>query len=111
MKSLLDYILIKSKDCNSRKSGVPISGIRISIENSHIKRCMINNREIDEEKTYHVLTTDYLASGGDNMIFFKDCKQYSTELLLRNVISQYIENIGYNNIKIDAQLDGRIEFN
>ena len=111
MKSLLDYILIKSKDCNSRKSGVPISGIRISIENNHIKRCMINNREIDEEKTYHVLTTDYLASGGDNMIFFKDCKQYSTELLLRNVISKYIENIGYNNIKIDAQLDGRIEFN
>ena len=111
MQSLLDFILKKSNECISRKSGVPVSGIRISIEKSNIKRCMINNREIEKNKTYYVLTTDYLASGGDNMTFFKECKQHTTGLLLRNVISDYIENIGHNNIKIDAQLDGRIEFN
>ena len=42
---------------------------------------MINNREIEEDKTYYVLTTDYLASGGDNMLFFKDCKQNSQSMI------------------------------
>ena len=111
MKLLLKYILERSKDCSSRKSGVPVSGIRISIQENIIKRCMINNRELESKKTYHVLTTDYLASGGDNMLFFEDCKQFPTGILLRNIISEYIKNIGSNNIKIDAQLDGRIEFN
>ncbi|RPG80178.1 MAG: hypothetical protein CBC95_002835, partial [Crocinitomicaceae bacterium TMED135] len=94
----------------SRKSGVPVSGIMMKISSEKINRCFINTKVFDSAKKYKVLTTNYLASGGDQMDFFKDCKLiYNTELLLRDVIINYIEEIGKNNIKLNAQLDGRIQ--
>ena len=110
MDSLLNYIKIKSLYNGSRKSGVPLSGIRMKISGEKINRCFINTKIFDASKKYKVLTTNYLANGGDQMGFFKDCKLvYNTELLLRDVIIKYIEETGKNNIKLNAQLDGRIQ--
>ena len=107
MDSLLNYILNKSLNNN----GVPISGLRINIVNNKIYRCLINTKEISKDKTYHVLTTDYLSNGGDNMFFLKDCKKYNTGILLRDAIINYIKSLSYNNINIDAQIDGRVQIN
>jgi hypothetical protein len=64
----------------------------------------------DPLKTYKILTTNYLASGGDDMVFFKNCRiLLNTKLLLRDVIIRYIEELGKNNIKINAQFDGRVQ--
>jgi hypothetical protein len=64
----------------------------------------------DPLKTYKILTTNYLASGGDDMVFLKNCKTLlNTKLLLRDVIIRYIEELGKNNIKINAQFDGRVQ--
>ena len=110
MMRLINYIHEKSFYNGSRKSGVPVSGIMMKISSEKINRCFINTKVFDSAKKYKVLTTNYLASGGDQMDFFKDCKLiYNTELLLRDVIINYIEEIGKNNIKLNAQLDGRIQ--
>jgi 2',3'-cyclic-nucleotide 2'-phosphodiesterase (5'-nucleotidase family) len=110
MKDLINYIKDKSTTNISRKSGVPLSGIRLKISGDKVNRCMINNKTYDPLKTYKVLTTNYLAAGGDNMYFFKNCKNIlNTKLLLRDLIIRYIEELGMNNIKINAQLDGRVQ--
>ena len=110
MNDLINYIKYKSTSNISRKSGVPISGLRLKISGDKINRCMINTRIYDPLKTYKVLTTNYLANGGDNMVFFKNCSPLlNTKLLLRDVIIRYIEELGKNNIKINAQLDGRVQ--
>ena len=110
MNDLINYIKEKSTTNISRKSGVPLSGIRVKISGDKVSRCMINNQTYDPLKTYKVLTTNYLASGGDNMDFFKNCKtMFNTKLLLRDVIIKYIEELGENNIKINTQFDGRVQ--
>ena len=110
MNDLIKYIKDKSISNISRKSGVPLSGIRLKIIKDKVNRCMISNKIYDPLKTYKVLTTNYLASGGDDMFFFKNCKTLlNTKLLLRDVIIKYIEELGDNNIKINAQFDGRIQ--
>ena len=110
MNDLIKYIKDKSISNISRKSGVPLSGIRLKIIKDKVNRCMISNKIYDPLKTYKVLTTNYLASGGDDMFFFKNCKTLlNTKLLLRDVIIKYIEELGNNNIKINAQFDGRIQ--
>ncbi|MDB9990046.1 5'-nucleotidase C-terminal domain-containing protein [Flavobacteriales bacterium] len=110
MNDLINYIKEKSTNNISRKSGVPLSGIRLKISGDKVSRCMINNQMYDPLKTYKVLTTNYLASGGDNMDFFKNCKtMFNTKLLLRDVIIKYIEELGENNIKINTQFDGRVQ--
>lgn len=56
------------------------------------------------------LTPNFLASGGDQMDFFKECNLiFNTEFLLRDVIIKYIEELGKSNIQINAQLDGRVQ--
>ena len=110
MNDLINYIKEKSTTNISRKSGVPLSGIRLKISGDKVSRCMINNQMYDTLKTYKVLTTNYLASGGDDMDFFKNCKtMFNTKLLLRDVIIKYIEELGENNIKINTQFDGRVQ--
>lgn len=110
MNDLIKYIKDKSISNISRKSGVPLSGIRLKIIKDKVNRCMISNKIYDPLKTYKVLTTNYLASGGDDMFFFKNCKTLlNTKLLLRDLIIKYIEELGNNNIKINAQFDGRIQ--
>ena len=106
MNDLINYIKDKSTSNISRKSGVPISGLRLKISGDKINRCMINTRIYDPLKTYKVLTTNYLANGGDNMVFLKNCTTLmNTKLLLRDVIIRYIEELAKNNIKINAQLE------
>lgn len=110
MNDLINYIKEKSTTNISRKSGVPLSGIRVKISGDKVSRCMINNQMYDPLKTYKVLTTNYLASGGDDMDFLKNCKTiFNTKLLLRDVIIKYIEELGENNIKINTQFDGRVQ--
>lgn len=110
MNDLIKYIKDKSTTNISRKSGVPLSGIRLKISGDKVTRCMISNKMYDPLKTYKVLTTNYLASGGDDMVFLKNCKTLlNTKLLLRDVIIRYIEELGKNNIKINAQFDGRVQ--
>tara|TARA_Y100000589_G_C27149999_1_gene628532 strand:+ start:417 stop:1202 length:786 start_codon:yes stop_codon:yes gene_type:complete len=110
LNELLDFIIKKSYQNQSRKAGVPVSGIRLKISNNKITRCFVNTKELDLNNNYYVLTTDYLANGGDHMDFFKNCKEkIPTGILLRDAIIHYIEMINKNNTKVDAALDGRIE--
>lgn len=110
LNKLINFIIEKSYESNSRKAGVPVSGIRLRISNNKITRGFINLNEIDNSKSYTVLTTDYLANGGDHMDFFKSCKNKTpTGILLRDAIINYIKIINKTNTKVDAALDGRIE--
>ena len=94
----------------SRKSGVPVSGLRIKrFSENKISRCMINNTAFSSDQTYYVLTTDYLAKGGEEMSFFKEAVQYiNTGVLLRDAIINYIIEINKSDIKVEAKYDGRI---
>lgn len=112
MLKLLNYIQEKSLSSHQRKSGVPLSGMRIKLTGDKINRCFINTKEFNPGNKYKILTTNYLANGGDGMSFLKDCKiLFNTKLLLRDVIISYVREIGDNNIKVNAQLDGRIQIN
>ena len=112
IKELLKYVREKSSMGKSRKSGVPVSGLRMKISENKITRCMINNSAYNSDQSYYVLTTDYLAKGGDDMEFFKHASEYfNTGVLLRDAIINYISEINKTGIKVEAKFDGRIQIN
>ena len=112
MEKLLEYIKQRSFYNSSRKSGVPLSGIRMKISGDKISRCFINVKEFNSNNKYKILTTNYLANGGDGMNFLKDCPMiWNTQLLLRDVMIDYIRKTGDDNINLNAELDGRIQIN
>jgi len=64
----------------------------------------IKGKPFDENKTYQVATSSYLADGGDNMGFFKDgLKVEDLNYFIRNAMIDYF-------IKVDtltAEVDDR----
>ncbi len=71
---------------------------------------MLNSKPIDENKIYHVITTDYLSGGGDNMTFFQEASIKETNLKLRDFIIRYIQNETKSGRISNSQLDERMKY-
>ena len=94
---LLDYIC--------KRGGEPFSGISIIMdkEGNVLSNSWPVNFENNEK--VKVITSDYLANGGDKMSFFQNKKQYKVGLKLRDAIIDHCNK----NDTIIATLDGRIK--
>tara|TARA_B100000768_G_scaffold90084_1_gene84480 strand:- start:958 stop:1668 length:711 start_codon:yes stop_codon:yes gene_type:complete len=94
---LLDYIC--------KRDGEPFSGINITMNK---EGNVINNTwpvNFENNEKVKVLTSDYLANGGDKMSFFQNKEQYKLGLKLRDAIIDHCEK----NDTIISRLDGRIK--
>ena len=94
---LLNYI--------TKRGGEPFSGISITMDE---KGNIINNSwpvDFDNGKKLKVITSDYLANGGDKMSFFKEKKQIKVGIKLRDAIIDYCSKTD----TIDVRLDERIK--
>ena len=93
---LLNYIAIRG--------GEPFSGISIVINND--RNIISNSWPVNFEKgeKVKVLTSDYLANGGDNMQFFQNKKQSKIGLKLRDAIIDYCIKQDTINIIIDDRI-------
>ncbi|UMB53898.1 5'-nucleotidase C-terminal domain-containing protein [Lutibacter sp. A64] len=64
----------------------------------------INNKPLENDKTYFVLTSDYLQNGGDSMNFFKNPVSITNiDYKLRNAIIDYFKETD----TLKTNLDGR----
>jgi len=87
------------------KRAHPIAGLTIKLDNDFkLIEALVNGKPIEDGKTYHVVTSDYLQNGGDRMNFFKD--PITLEILdykIRNAMIDYFKSVD----TIPARLDGR----
>jgi 2',3'-cyclic-nucleotide 2'-phosphodiesterase (5'-nucleotidase family) len=89
--------------------GMPISGARLTIKDNQPIEITIHDQAFDINRNYKVLTSDYLAGGGDSMEFFLQSINY--ELLgirVRDAIIEHMQNMHRRGEKISAANDGRI---
>ncbi|MBL7928146.1 MAG: 5'-nucleotidase C-terminal domain-containing protein [Bacteroidia bacterium] len=87
------------------KGGVPVSGIRIILNKDEKPQATVQDKPFDTTRDYVILTSDYLAGGGDQYDFLKNRKEYlQTGLLMRDAIINHCRKAG----KISSQLDNRI---
>ena len=89
--------------------GMPVSGITLTIKDNEPHEVLIDGNEFDINRSYKVLTSDYLAGGGDHMNFFLQPVNY--ELLgmrVRDAIIIHMQRVNEEGEKIRSGLDGRI---
>lgn len=109
MIDLIDYVKRKSLMSDSRKAGVPVSSLRMMIHDDEVSRVFIGIREFDKDRNYRVVTSDYLANGGDHMDFFLNPISYETTgVKLRDAIIDCIVEFKEKNLPVNALIDGRI---
>jgi 2',3'-cyclic-nucleotide 2'-phosphodiesterase (5'-nucleotidase family) len=87
----------------------PLSGITFTIDKNNVARnILINGQIVEKEKTYFVGTNDYLANGGDNMIFFKKgIQRFDLNYKLRNILIDYFKEVDtipvINDIRVSVE--------
>lgn len=93
------------------RDGIPTSKeLRLLYSNKRLEVAKINGTPFDSTQTYRVITSDYLARGGDNMTFFDEAIEWTTmNIKLRDAILEYIVTEKEQGRSIQAQLDGRIK--
>ena len=94
---LLNYIV--------KRGGEPFSGINIIMDE---KGEILSNSwpvNFDDGEKVKVLTSDYLANGGDKMSFFKEKEQTIVGIKLRDAIIDYCSKTD----TIAISIDGRIQ--
>ncbi len=99
---LFDYLATTSV-------GMPVSGIRLKLDDGKVKEVTIDGQPFNPERNYRVLTSDYLAGGGDNMTFFLKPIQYEyLGLRIRDAIIKHLQEKQQKGLSIKSRLDGRI---
>lgn len=100
--SLFEYI--------AQTNGQPVAGCILTVKNNHSVKAEINGKPFDSSKAYNVVTSDYLADGGDKMSFFKNpLDKIKTGMLIRNAMIEYIKQKTSKGEIIKRNLEERIK--
>jgi len=96
----------------NRVGGQPVSGVKVkftSIGQAIKYKYRKNDKSLNT--TYKILTSDYLANGGDNMTFFLNPINYEkVGIKLRNAIIQYCEEQHAQGKQLTGKIEGRIVY-
>ncbi len=98
--SILKWIAIKG--------GAPIAGIKFQINNKKAEQVIIQNQPFKNEVRYKIITSDYLANGGDGLYFLQQEKAISLGIKVRDAFIQDLQNTGSRKDSLAVQKDGRI---
>ncbi|MBK7855451.1 MAG: 5'-nucleotidase C-terminal domain-containing protein [Bacteroidetes bacterium] len=103
VKQLLDYISVKG--------GVPVSGLKMKIKDVKAIEVFIAGEALDENKTYKIVTNDYLANGGDNLEFMKDAlRKEFPGTKVRDAVLKNLREKNKKGIIISSKIEGRIAY-
>lgn len=102
-KNLFDYV--------ASEGGMPISGVKFGIQNNKAVNIYVNSVAFDTTRNYTVVTSDYLANGGDKMDFFRNpLKRVELDLKVRDAIVEYMQMLTAKGETINPKLDKRIYY-
>jgi len=93
-------------------NGQPVSGLKFNIKGKSTEGILINGKPFDVTKNYWVLTSDYIASGGDDAVgFATPISRKDIGLLVRDALLREVKQVQAEGKSINAKLDGRITKN
>ena len=88
--------------------GMPVNaGVRLVVKDGKVKSVTVNDRKIEDGKTYTVATLDYIVNnaryGTGDYIVRKDSSQ-----IIYDLMADYIRWLTANGRNVESKLDGRI---
>jgi 2',3'-cyclic-nucleotide 2'-phosphodiesterase (5'-nucleotidase family) len=100
-KEMFDYI--------AKMGGMPIAGFTMGMKDTLAFDPTVNGKTFDITRSYKVVTSDYLAGGGDKMNFFKNpLKREDLSVKVRDAILEFMKDETKKGNTLKAKLDNRI---
>ncbi len=88
----------------------PFLGLQLKANNTELTETTVNGSAVDTTKVYNILTSDYLANGGDNFVFLKEpIALEKSNVKIREAIINYCEFLTQNKKQIIPYTDGRLQ--
>jgi len=89
--------------------GMPVSGIHLTIQHGLPAQVLVQGKPFDRTRNYKIVTSDFLAKGGDQMDFFLNpVNSEVVGIRVREAIVLHMQNQNALNLELSAKLDGRI---
>lgn len=114
-ENTLTILELKGKDvvelCEfiAKTGGQPIAGFSMKIKDEKPQDILIGGKPLDLNKTYKLVTYDYLANGGDYIKgLAAPIQRINTPYTVREQLIKYVEELTRNGQNVNTQLDGRI---
>ena len=102
-KEIFNYI--------AKAGGIPIAGFSMGIKDTLPIDILVKEKPFEINRNYKVVTSDYLANGGDKMKFFSNPVKYENMgIKLRDAIIAYIIEENKNGRTLKSKLDKRIHY-
>jgi len=93
----------------ARSRGWPISKeVELQIANGELLSSLVNGEEVDKDRRYRILLSDYVANGGDQMSFLRDVPRDDYQVKLRDAMIEYVEYNTAQGNEINAGITKRI---
>ncbi len=88
----------------------PFYGMKVEINTKKEIFASIKNVQIEKDKNYNIITSDYLAYGGDNFVFLKNPVEIKkSNLKIRDVFISYCNFLTENKRQIIPYTDDRLQ--
>jgi 2',3'-cyclic-nucleotide 2'-phosphodiesterase (5'-nucleotidase family) len=101
--------LRKFIDHMASRGGEGVAGMRFGIKNDKGINPEIQGQPLDDSKSYWLVTSDYIANGGDGCEILTGVKvRIDTGIKYRDLFISHLRNMGRKGLKIEAKTDGRI---
>lgn len=101
LRLLFDHIAFSNGD--------GLAGATFTLKGGKAENIRVNSQPLDSEKKYWVITSDYLAQGGDGYAVFQDSEHHlvSNEKV-RELIIRHIQQLSARNLPVTPDLTPRI---
>lgn len=101
-KALFDLLALNQR--------MAVSNCVVLVKDDKLHKLFLDGAPFDENRSYMVAISDYLASGGDNLYFLKSAKVLaSIDIKIRDMIIDQIKSIHAQGLPVTAEVEGRIK--
>lgn len=101
LKEFLDHII--------SRGGWPVAGITMEMKDKKAVNVLIDGKPLDENMTYTIANSDYVANGGDYSEMLKVIPQINKGYLLRDALIEYVQSFTKKGQPITATIQNRVK--
>lgn len=111
VQNLTGNQLITFLNLACEKGGWPVSeGLTYTIKDKKLGDVLINNKPLEQNATYVIANSDYIANGGDNCEVLKAIPQQNLNYLIRDALIDYTKLLTAEGKPINANIENRVTY-
>lgn len=102
-------VLQQFLDKTAEEGGWPVSaGVTMGIKEKKAVQVLIGGRQLDENATYMIANSDYVANGGNGCEMLRKIPKLDIGYLFRDALIEYVAELTKQGKPVDSKIENRV---